>query len=384
MTIDHIGPPQELDTYPFEKLDIAKAAAIAAGRRVLDFGVGDPREETPEFIRRVLAESIPAISSYPPAAGRMELREAIAAWAERRFGNRLDPSQIVPTIGSKEVLHSLAAFCVTPDRDTVIVPDPAYPVYERGANFHGAKTYKIGLEEKNGFLPDLASIPAEVLDRTALMWLNYPNNPTAATAPMSLYFEAAELARTHGFMLASDEAYSELYFEDPPSSALQLDSLDNVLVVNTLSKRSCMTGIRSGFITGDPAFIARFRKYRPSVGVTPPEFIQLASAAAWADEDHVQRQRDRWQQKRDLLVDALSSRSIAASAAATFFLWFRVPDSHTSESFAEVMLDNDLVVSPGSFFGQHGEGFVRMALVPSLDECAEAADKIRTIDWSTH
>ena len=202
-------------------------------------------------------------------------------------------------MGSKEAVFSLAQVL---GGGRVAVPAPAYPVYERGALFAGKEVLELPLPAERGFLPDLDAVDAATWRDVAVLWLNYPNNPTAATAPLALYERAAELAREHDFVVASDEAYSEIYFGDPPASALQLADLTGVLVLNTLSKRSSMPGYRSGFVAGDPALIAALKRYRPNVGVAPQEFIQRAAAAAWGDEAHVEAVRAGYRAKRDVLL----------------------------------------------------------------------------------
>ncbi len=239
-----------LRTYPFVRLTDARARLTAAGVEVIDFGIGEPREETPPFLREAVAAAIEPQSRYPLAEGLPELRAAIAGWAGRRFGAALDPdTEVVPTLGSKEAVFHLAAVLAG---ELVVVPQPAYPVYERGAVFAGKAVHEIPLQEGEGFLPDLEAVPADVWARTAILWLNYPNNPTAATAPLALYERAAALAREFDFVLACDEAYSEIYFGAPPVSGLQVADRTNVAVFNTLSKRSSMPGYRSGFVAGDP------------------------------------------------------------------------------------------------------------------------------------
>jgi succinyldiaminopimelate transaminase len=376
-----VGPPRRLEPYPFAALDEAKQRAISTGIEVVDFGLGDPREPTPEFIRRALIESLEPVSSYPRAAGLPELREAISQWMQRRFGIDVDPErQIVPTSGAKEIIHSLAAYCLDDNKDTVLIPSLAYPVYERGARFHGAQVHTMSLRAGNAFLPDFNAIPENVLKRTALMWLNYPNNPTGFSAPHELYEQAADLARKYNFVLASDEAYSEIWFGQQPTSALATGA-DNVVVVNTLSKRSCMTGYRSGFIAGDERVIGRLRSYRPSVGTTPQDFVQRASVAAWQDEEHVEVARRRWQEKNEILNLALAHHDIAANNDATFFLWTRVPDGYSSASFAELLIRHGIIVTPGSGFGADGEGYVRFATVPTLDACRQAAELIKELNF---
>jgi acetylornithine aminotransferase len=363
-----------LRTYPFVRLAEAKRELAAAGVDFVDLGVGEPREQTPEFIRRALAEAVEPLSTYPAADGLPELRAAIAAWIERRFGPVLDPeAEVLPTLGSKEAIFHLAEIL---DGDLVAVPSPAYPVYDRGAAFAGKHVLELPLRADRGFLPDLGAVGADTWERVALLWLNYPNNPTAATAPLELYEQAAALAREHSFLLASDEAYSEIYFgAAPPASALQVADRTNVVALNTLSKRSAMPGYRSGLIAGDPEVIAALRRYRPNAGVAVPEFVQRASIAAWGDEAHVDAMRETYRVKRDAMLPALAARGLRhAGGDATFFLWLDAgPDA---EALAAEWLRRGVVVAPGSYFGPAGEGFLRLALVPSLAECERAASLI--------
>jgi len=364
-------------TYPFVRLAQAAAARRAEGHEVIDFGMGDPQESTDPAIIEALREGVRERMGYPASVGLPELREAICAWAGRRFGVTLDPDQhVVPTLGSKEAIYSFAQAVLDPEagRDTVIAPEPGYPVYERGAQFAGASVLELPLLEANGFLPDLDAVSPFDWKRAALVWVNYPNNPTCAVAPLAFYARLAELARRHGFVLASDEAYSELWFDEPPPSALQLDDLANVLVFNTLSKRSSMTGYRSGFVAGDPALVAAIKKFRPSLGTAPQEFVQRASVVAWADEAHVERARAAYAAKRRVFLDLFAAKGLrVAGSAATMYLWVAVPDGEGSESFATRLLEHGIVVAPGAFLGASGEGYVRFALVPTLAECERAA-----------
>ena len=363
-------------TYPFVRLTEAARRVEAAGTRVLDFGMGDPREPTEPFIRDALVAGLRERMGYPAAVGLPELREAIASWTGRRFGAALDPdSEVIPTLGSKEAIFTFALAVVDADgtRDTVAFTDPGYPVYERGALFAHARPLALPLREEHGFLPDLDVIDEETWSRLAVFWVNYPNNPTCATAPLSFYERLAELAREHGFTVASDEAYTELWFDEPPASALQLADRTNVVVFNTLSKRSSMTGYRSGFAAGDPALIAALKAFRPTVGTAPQEFVQRASVVAWGDEEHVARTRERYARKRALFLELFERKGVrVAGSAATMYLWLAVPEGETSEGFAGRLLEHGVLVAPGSYLGAAGEGYVRVALVPSEEECAEA------------
>ncbi len=365
----------ELGTYPFVRLDEAKRRLAAAGVSFIDFGIGDPREPVEPFIRQALVDGVAERMGYPLAQGLPELRRAVADWCLRRFGVGLDPdTEVIPTLGSKEAIFSLAqiALDVRGGKDLVVVTEPGYPVQERGALFAGGRVLKAPLLEQNGFLPDLDAI--DEWDRIAVFWVNYPNNPTGTVAPFAFYERLAALAREHGFLLASDEAYTELYFGDPPPSALQLASRRNVAVFNTLSKRSSMTGYRSGFVAGDPELIGALRAFRPTVGTAPQEFVQRAAIAAWGDEEHVERLREGYGRKRAILLDALAEKGVrVAGGEATMYLWLEVPGGGASEAFATALLEHGIVVAPGAFFGPAGEGYVRIALVPTEDECRRAA-----------
>lgn len=367
---------RDTPTYPFARLDALRAEIRDRGVELIDCSIGEPREETPAFIRAAVCDAIEPLSPYPTAVGLPVLRAAIAGWASRRFGVALDPdAQIVPTFGSKEAVFSLAAVL---DGDLVAVPAPAYPVYERGARFAGKGVLELPLTAEGDFLPDLDAVPAATWARVAVLWCNYPNNPTGATAPLAFYERAAALAREHGFVLASDEAYSELYFGAPPVSALQLASLEHVAVFNTLSKRSSMPGYRSGFVAGDPALVAALKRYRPNVGVAPPGFLQRAAAVAWDDEAHVAAVRERYAVKRAVLAPALAAAGLEhAGGDASFFLWLDAGDRAGAVHAA--LARRGLLLCPGEYFGPAGDGYLRLALVPSPAACERAAAIVRTL-----
>src|SRR6266513_1114641 len=325
--------------YPFTRLEEERRALVEAGVEVIDFGKGDPNEPTDPMIRRALVEALPERAPYPLAQGLPELREAASGWLERRFGVAVDPdTEIVPTYGSKEAIFSLAQVLGTRGR-VVAFGEPAYPVYERGALFAGARVQTLPLRRENGFLPDLA----ELDDDVALVWVNYPHNPTGAVAPREFYDELAEAAERHDFVVGSDEAYTELWFDEPPPSALQAADRSRIVVFQTLSKRSSMTGYRSGFV------------------------------AAWDDERHVEQTRARYRAKRDVLIPAIEACGweIVASEA-TMYLWIVGPDPGA-------LLERGIIVSPGEMFGPTGEGYVRFALVPTLEECERAAEILREV-----
>ncbi|MBV8083190.1 MAG: aminotransferase class I/II-fold pyridoxal phosphate-dependent enzyme [Chloroflexi bacterium] len=365
-------------TYPFLRIEEAKRQAAARGLSIIDFGVGDPRENTDPAIRQALIEGMTEVSSYPAAVGLPELRGAVAGWYKRRFGLDVDPDrEVIPTLGSKEAIFLMALVVGDPNgpKDTVVVPEPSYPVAERGAQFARLKVLRPPLREANGFLPDLDAIDDETWRRIAIFWVNYPNNPTAATAPPDFYEGLSQKALEHDFLLASDEAYGEIYFGRPPGTALAVRDRRNVAALTTLSKRSSMTGYRSGAVVADAWLIDALRAFRPSVGVAPQEFVQRASIWAWKDERHVADMRAIYGAKRDVLLAMLDKKHLrVAGCDATFYLWVETPRGETSEEFACRLLEGGVVVSPGSYFGPSGEGYVRLALVPTLEQCRRAAE----------
>ena len=369
--------------YPFLALDEARKAALASGRELIDFSVGEPHEATDAAIRETLVSAVAERSSYPKAEGLIELKEAISAWCERRYGVVLDPqSEVMPTLGSKEAVFSLPFIAMDPrgKRDTVVVPEPAYPIPERAAMLAGARVVRIPLRESNGLLPDLDEVSPPTWARVAIVWVNYPNNPTAAMAPPSFYDDLALRADRHGFLVASDEAYSEIYFGEPPASAMQVKDRTRVAVFNTQSKRSSMTGYRTGFVVGPPELIRGYKLWRPLAGVAIPEFIQQATIRALATEDHVERMREVYAAKRDLFLEFFEGKGIrVAGSKATFYLWCQVPEGETSAGFGARLLDRGVVVAPGSYFGEAGEGYFRIALVPTLDECRRAVEILEEV-----
>lgn len=376
-------------TYPFVRLDEARRRVEARGVDVVDFGMGDPRERADPRIERALVEALPRVAGYPRAHGLPELRRSIADWAARRFGAELDPdTEVVPTLGSKEAIYGLAQVVLDPGagRTVVAYTEPGYPVYERGALFAGGEPLALPLLEESGFLPELGAVGADTWRRVALLWLNYPNNPTGAVCDLPFLERAAALAREHDFVLACDEPYTELWFDQPPPSALQLVDRTNVLAFNSLSKRSSLTGYRSGFVAGDPELIAALKAFRPSVGTAPQEFVQHASVAAWDDEEHVDRIRDAYRRRRVVLVPALEQAGLlVAGAAATMYLWCQTPGGEPAEPFAERLLEElGLLVAPGPYFGPSGEGYVRLSLVPSLEECRRAAAALADLVPAAH
>lgn len=374
-------------TYPFVEIEKKKRALIERGVDVIDLSIGDPREVTPAFIAQALKANLPERSSYPTVLGLAPLREAIAGWFERRFGVTLDPeTQILPANGSKEAVFNIHLALIDPvsPRRRVVIPSPAYPVYERGAAFAGGVPTLLPLARANGFLPDLDAVPAAVWEETAILWLNYPHNPTGAGATQALYDTALALAQRHGFVVLSDEAYSELTFGASAPSLLA-SGIERALVFQTLSKRSAMTGYRSGFVAGDQALVASFRALRPSLGVATPEFVQHAAIAAWNDEAHVEALRRTFLEKREdaLAMFAREGRRAGFTVVpneATFYLWVAVPHGRSSASEADRWLEHaGVAVVPGEAMGDSGNGFLRLALVPTRGECRTALQRVARV-----
>ncbi len=355
-------------------LEDRKRALRAAGKRLVDFGLGDPQEPTPAFLREALRAAVPEVSQYPSPAGTPELRRACAGYLARRFGVEVDPDrQVLPATGAKEtIFHLPLAFAGgDPRRTKVVMPDPGYPTYEVGARFAGLEPVKVPLSAARGFLLEPEEVGEEVLSRTLLFWLSYPHNPTGAVAPRAYLERVARAALRHGFVVVSDECYADLYFGAPPLSILQVTG-ENAVAIHSCSKRSGMTGYRTGFVAGDADVVAVLRKARAHPGVASPDFVSAAAAAAWSDDAHAAERRAIFKAKRDRFAAFFAARGLACEGSeATLYLWVRVPSGHTSESYAAALLEEGVVVAPGTAFGA-GEGYVRVALVPPLAECDEA------------
>jgi LL-diaminopimelate aminotransferase len=365
---------EEGGAYPLLRMDERRRELQKKGADLFDFGTGDPREPTDEKIRRSLMEAVPEVSQYPGAKGIKRLRESFTGWMERRHGVTLDPeSEVLPATGSKEaIFHAPLAFLHhTHERKGVAYGTPGYPVYERGTLFAGGEPLPVKLRRENGFL-----LPIEAVDpeKTRILWLNYPHNPTGATAPRSYLQEVAAFCREHDVLLFSDECYNEVYSGDPPPSILEVTK-ERTLAFCSLSKRSGMTGYRSAMMAGDRELIAALLKLRPSVGVAPPSFVQEAAATAWDDDEHVKQRGRIFGEKRKLFTDFFERAGLDhLPTDASFYLWVAVPEAFDGddEAYALRLLEEGIVVGPGSAFGAGGEGYVRVALVPGVEECREA------------
>ena len=369
---------QNLPTYPMVQLSSWNREVAARGLKVYDFGTGDPREPTPQILRQALIDGLDEVSQYPPTAGTPELRSAVSAYMQRRFGVTVDADkEVLASYGSKEALfHLPMTFVQIPsDKDLVLYGQPAYPVYEIGALFAEAWTYAVQLGPDNEYAMDPDALPASVLKRAAIVYLNYPHNPSGYNLSDDLFKRWVEVRDEYDFVLVSDECYADLYYEgDAPRSLLEFGR-QGCLVIHSLSKRSGMTGYRSGFIAGDPALVDKYRRYRASMGVAPQQFVQAAAEVAWTDTQHVVDRLGVFAAKREVLLRMASDRGLKVHGSqAGLYLWLEVPEGTTDLEYAKKCRDVGIVVAPGSFFGEGQERFIRLALVPTINECRAAAD----------
>jgi succinyldiaminopimelate transaminase len=354
--------------YPLLRLDERRWELEEKGLDLFDFGTGDPREPTDGKIRRALIEGVPEISRYPSTTGKQGLREAFCGWMKRRHGVTLDPdSDVLPATGSKEaIFHAPLAFLHhSQERRGVVYGTPGYPVYERGARLSGGDALPVKLKWENGFLLQPEAIDPE---RTRILWINFPHNPTGATATYEYLESVVEFCREHDILLFSDECYNDIYSGGPPPSILEITT-ERTLAFCSLSKRSGMTGYRSAMMAGDPELIAALGKLRPSIGVATQSFVQDAATAAWDDDAHVEKRRRVFGEKRDLFTAFFEETGLEyLPTEASFYLWVAVPD-RDDEAYALRLMEEGVIVAPGRAFGAGGEGYVRIALVPGLEDC---------------
>jgi LL-diaminopimelate aminotransferase len=372
----------QLKTYPAARLEALKQEVIASGKRLFDFAVGDPKEPTPEFIRQACLQSITPNCPYPTVSGRLEVRQAISLYLARRFGVEVDPNrQIIPTAGSKEAVFHTPLLVIDPNADdkTVVFPDPGYPAYQRGALFCGGEAHAHLLDGDHVFRP--WQLDPEVVRRTRMIWLNNPHNPSGAITSLDDLKRAADFCREKDILLICDETYADIYQDVVPHSLLEA-GVENCLVLHSLSKRSGMTGYRSGFLAGDPDLIARLKSMRANPGLVPQDFINAAAAAAWSDDDHVAARRSVFVDKKKVFLDFFEEVGIEVVASeATIYLWLKVPEGETDETWCARLMSHGIVLSPGRMYGVAGggAGYVRLALVPPVEECREAIAFWRTV-----
>jgi len=374
---------QKLPPYLFAEIDRVKREVAARGVDLINLGIGDPDTPTPPHIveRLRAAAGNPANHRYPDYEGLLAFRQAAARWMKSRYGVEADPlTEVVSLIGSKEGIANMAVAFVDPD-DVVLVPDPGYPVYHIGTSFNGGVTYRMPLRRENGFLPDLGAIPDEVARRAKLMWLNYPNNPTATVAPRSFLVDAIRFAERHGIILCHDAAYAEIYFGERPPSILELPGGRDVgIEFHSLSKTFNMTGWRVGFAVGHPELIAGLGKVKTNVDSGVFQAVQEAAIAALTgDAGVIERLRSMYRERRDVLVAGLAGAGLPCEApSGTFYVWVPVPRGITAAALAtRCLTEAGVVVTPGNGFGESGEGYIRLTLCSPTERLREAVERLR-------
>jgi len=386
----------QLQPYPFEKLRaLLGTVKPAADKRAIALSIGEPKHESPAFVARAMADNLDKLAVYPSTIGLPALRQAIGQWCERRFGvptGWLDADRhILPVNGTREALFAFTQAVVNrADNGLVVSPNPFYQIYEGAALLAGATPHYLPCLEDNGFNPDFNAVPAEIWERCQILFLCSPGNPTGALVPMDTLKKLIALADKHDFVIAADECYSELYFDEdapPPGllsacAALGRSDFKRCVVFHSLSKRSNLPGLRSGFVAGDAEIIKPFLLYRTYHGCAMPVQTQLASIAAWQDEAHVRENRDQYRAKYDAVLDILQPVMDVQRPDGSFYLWAKVPGSD-AEFTRDLFEAEHVTVVPGSYLSREvngvnpGAGRVRMALVAPLAECIEAAERIR-------
>ena len=378
----------KLAPYPFVEISRIIAKKRAEGVEIVTFGIGDPDIPTPDPIvdRLVQASRTPANHRYPETDGLPQVREAIAAWYKDRFGvDHLDPgSEVLPLIGAKEGIGHVA-FCFLDPGDVALVPDPGYPVYAAGTLFAGAESYYMPLLEENGWLPDLAAIPPEVARNAKVLWLNYPNNPTGAVADGDYYRKAIPFAREYDVAVLHDAAYSEVVFNGYKAlSFLEVEGAKDVgIEFHSLSKCFNMTGWRFGSAVGNADMIQALFKIKSNLDSGIPQAIQeMAIEALTGSQQHIQDNNAIYQKRRDKVMDALIRLGLGVvPPKAALYVWARVPEGYTSASFTARLLDDlAIVVTPGSSYGKHGEGYIRLSLTTPDDMIKKGVDRLNS--WS--
>ncbi|TNE99204.1 MAG: succinyldiaminopimelate transaminase [Gammaproteobacteria bacterium] len=387
---------ERLHPYPFEKLAKLKAGiSVPEHLSPISLGIGEPKHPSPDFVKEVIADNLSKLANYPTTKGTDELREAISAWATNRFalkpGSLSATDNVVPVNGTREAIFSLVQAVVDASKAnaTVVSPNPFYQVYEGAAFLAGATPVYLPCDGSNGFIPDFDAVPDDVWRSCQVLFLCSPGNPSGAVIPRETLVKVIELADKHDFIVASDECYSELYPDEnnPPEGLLQTcaaigrDDFARCVVFHSLSKRSNLPGLRSGFVAGDAKILKGYLKYRTYHGCAMPIHNQLASIAAWQDEDHVRANREAYRAKFEAVVPILREVMDVDFPDAGFYLWPVTPMD--DETFArELSAQKNVHVLPGRYLSRTvdghnpGENRVRMALVAPVEECVEAARRI--------
>jgi LL-diaminopimelate aminotransferase len=360
---------ENLPPYLFVEISRKIAERKARGEDVVSFGIGDPDIQTPpHIIERLCQEAhVPANHRYPESEGLIELRKTIANWYLRRFGVSLDPeNEVAPLIGSKEGIAHIA-LCLLNPGDIALITDPGYPVYTIGTNLAGGMPYFLPISPKNNFLPDLDSIPINILEKTKVLWLNYPNNPTGAVTDLKFFNKAVEFAKKHDICICHDGPYSEVAFDGyTPVSFLQAEGAKDVgIEFHSLSKTYNMTGWRIGMAVGNAKIINALKIVKSNIDSGIPQAIQYAAIEALTGPQNcIKEHNDIYQRRRDLIVDTLNKMGLEAKPPkASLYIWAKVPNGYTSVEFANDLLDKvGVVVTPGVGYGSNGEGYIRLSL----------------------
>lgn len=382
--VELAGRVRNLPPYLFARIDEMKAEALGRGVDVIDLSIGDPDIPTPPHIVDEMKKAVqdPANHRYPSYSGMPSFREAVTGWYKRRFGVSLDPEkEALSLIGSKEGIGHIPLAFVNPG-DVVLYTSPGYPVYPIGTLFAGGEGYPMPLAEENGFLPDFSKVPEDVLRRARLMFINYPNNPTSATAGEGFFSEVIKVAEKYNIIVCHDAAYSEVFFDEKrPMSFLEVKGAKGVgIEMHSLSKTYNMTGWRIGFAVGNPEVIAGLGKIKTNLDSGVFQAIQKASVAALeTGDDALKSIREIYRRRRDALYGGLKGLGLhAIKPDATFYLWVKVPDGFKSSDFAAIMLERaGVLITPGVGFGEAGEGYVRFALTVPEERIKEAVERMK-------
>ncbi len=385
----------KLQPYPFERLR-ALLAGVEPNPALapVNLSIGEPKHPTPPVVTEALTGALTGLASYPATAGSDALREAIAGWVVRRYGlPGIDPrTQVLPVNGSREALFAFAQTVIDPSGAPLVVcPNPFYQIYEGAALLAGAEPHYVAQAQERDFRCDWAAVPEAVWRRAQLLYVCSPGNPTGAVMPLAEWERLFELSDRHGFVIAADECYSEIYLDEgaPPLGSLQAahrlgrHDFRRLIAFSSLSKRSNVPGMRSGFVAGDAALIRPFLLYRTYHGSAMSPAVQAASAAAWGDEAHVRENRRLYRAKFDALEPILAGALETRRPEAGFYFWAKVPGGDDQAFVRELLRQYNVLALPGSFLarddasGNPGRGFIRLALVDSLEQCVEAATRIR-------
>ncbi|MDR2428118.1 MAG: LL-diaminopimelate aminotransferase [Endomicrobium sp.] len=379
---------KKLHPYLFIEIDRKKKEAIERGADIISLGVGDPDMPTPEHIIKSMQEAVakPFNHQYPFGAGLLSYRKAVVDWYKNRFNVDLHTDEVCALIGSKEGIGHIHLGFINPG-DIVLIPEPGYPVYNTGTIFTDGIPYFMPLLERNGFLPDLSSIPQDVIKKAKLIFINYPNNPTAAVAPKEFYVKLIEFAKKNNIIVAADAAYSEIYYDenDKPSSFLEFPVAKEVGVeFHSLSKTYNMTGWRIGWVCGNKDIVAGIAKVKDNYDSGVFQAIQEAAITALSSSQKcVEDARKIYKERRDVLVEGLKKIGWEVSLPkASFYVWAKVPKGYTSSQVVSKLLeDASIVCTPGNGMGKSGEGYVRFALTVGVPRIKEALERISKINW---